>query len=180
MVARMVEADAPVTYAVFPDEGHGFIRTENNRAFGAVMEAFLGQCLGGRYKPITDQIEGSSLEVPVGAERISGLPEALAARTETGLPSTDVVDVDPAILAEYAGSYELTGYGVAVLVELDGGQLSLQVQGQPGATMYPTSNTDFFFKEAPSTVTFFRGDDGRVSHLILYSGGSETRADRVE
>ncbi len=69
---------------------------------------------------------------------------------------------------------------MAVLVELDGNQLSLQVQGQPSATMYPTSDTDFFFKEAPSTVTFFRGDDGRVSHLILYSGGSETKADRVK
>ncbi len=71
------------------------------------MEAFLGQCLGGRYEPITDQIEGSSLEVPVGVEHIPGLAEALAARTETGLPSAEVVDVDPSILSEYAGNYEL-------------------------------------------------------------------------
>jgi dipeptidyl aminopeptidase/acylaminoacyl peptidase len=179
MVARMVEVGAPVTYLVYPDEGHGFLRTENSRSFGSIMDVFLGECLGGRYEPITGQIEGSSLEVPVGAEHIPGLAEALAARTETGLPSHEVAEVDSAILAEYAGNYELAGYGVPVIVEVDGNQIFLQVTGQPQAEMFPTSETDFFFKVAPSTVSFFRGDDGGVSHLILYSGGSETRADRV-
>jgi len=179
VVKKMVEAGAQVTYAVFPDEGHGFLRPANSRAFNAVMEVFLGQCLGGRYEPITDQIEGSSLEVPVGVEHIPGLAEALAARTETGLPSTEVVEVDPAVLEAYAGSYTLAGYGVPVIVEVKDGRIFLQVTGQPQAEMFPTSATDFFFKVAPSTVTFFRGADGAVSHLILYSGGSETRADRV-
>ena len=90
-----------------------------------------------------------------------------------------MADVDPAVLADYAGNYELAGYGVPVIVEVDGDQIFLQVTGQPQAEMFPTSETDFFFKVAPSTVSFFRGENRRVSHLILYSGGSETRADRV-
>ncbi len=31
----------PVTYVLFPDEGHGFARPENNIAFNAVTENFL-------------------------------------------------------------------------------------------------------------------------------------------
>ena len=69
-----------VTYLVYPDEGHGFLRAENNRSFYAITDQFLAKCLGGRAAPITDQLEGSSVLVPVGAARIPGLEQALAHR----------------------------------------------------------------------------------------------------
>jgi dipeptidyl aminopeptidase/acylaminoacyl peptidase len=69
-----------VTYVLFPDEGHGFARPPNTKAFNAVMEGFLGHVLGGRIEPIGDDFEGSSVQVPAGAEAVPGLPEALAAR----------------------------------------------------------------------------------------------------
>ncbi|MBD58669.1 MAG: S9 family peptidase, partial [Citromicrobium sp.] len=47
IVAAMKENDIPVTYVLFPDEGHGFARPENNIAFNAVAENFLATCLGG-------------------------------------------------------------------------------------------------------------------------------------
>jgi dipeptidyl aminopeptidase/acylaminoacyl peptidase len=40
-----------VEYVIFPDEGHGFARPENNRRFNAAVEAFLGKYLGGRVEP---------------------------------------------------------------------------------------------------------------------------------
>jgi hypothetical protein len=69
-----------VTYVVFPDEGHGFKREENSLAFWAVTEAFLSECLGGRYQPIGKDLAGSSIEVPTGAEHVPGLAAALGAR----------------------------------------------------------------------------------------------------
>ena len=39
----MTEKNIPVTYVLYPDEGHGFARPENNIAFNAVTEAFLAQ-----------------------------------------------------------------------------------------------------------------------------------------
>jgi dipeptidyl aminopeptidase/acylaminoacyl peptidase len=179
VVEKMVEARVEVTYAVYPDEGHGFLRTENRMAFNAIMEVFLGQCLGGRYEPITDQIEGASVQVPVGVEHIPGLAEALAARTETGVPEIEIAEVDAEVLATYAGSYKLTNYDVEILVTQEEENIYLQVPGQPKAEMFPSSETDFFFKVAPSTVKFFHNDDGSVSHLILYSQGSGTRANKV-
>ena len=78
IVAAMGANGVPVTYAVFPDEGHGFVRPPNRLAFRALTEAFLGAILGGRVEPIGDDLSGSSITVPVGAELIDGLPEALA------------------------------------------------------------------------------------------------------
>lgn len=85
VVAAMQKAGAQVTYLLYPDEGHGIIRTENNRSFLAISEVFFGQCLGGRYSPLSQQLEGSSVKVPAGIEHIQGLEEALAARRSDGL-----------------------------------------------------------------------------------------------
>jgi dipeptidyl aminopeptidase/acylaminoacyl peptidase len=78
IVAEMGANGIPVTYVVFSDEGHGFVRPPNRLAFRAVTEAFLGAVLGGRHEPIGSDLAGSSIAVPVGAELIDGLPEALA------------------------------------------------------------------------------------------------------
>jgi hypothetical protein len=62
-----------VTYVLFPDEGHGFARPENNIAFNGVVEAFLAKHLGGRVEPVGESLAKSSamvvskgaLELPV-------------------------------------------------------------------------------------------------------------------
>jgi dipeptidyl aminopeptidase/acylaminoacyl peptidase len=73
IVAAMQAKKIPVTYVLFPEEGHGFDRPENNIAFFAVSEAFLAEHLGGRYEPIGSAFEGANFEVPVGADGIPGL-----------------------------------------------------------------------------------------------------------
>src|SRR5690606_21160334 len=78
IVAAMQENGIPVTYILFPDEGHGFARPQNNMAFNAATEEFLATCLGGRAEPVGTDLEGSSITVPVGAELLPGLEAALA------------------------------------------------------------------------------------------------------
>ena len=77
IVNAMQAKNIPVTYVLFPDEGHGFARPANSKAFNAVTEGFLGQCLGGRVEPIGDDFEGSSISVPTGAADVPGLAEAM-------------------------------------------------------------------------------------------------------
>ena len=48
IVEAMTSQSIPVTYVLFPDEGHGFGRPENHIAFMAIAEAFLAGCLGGK------------------------------------------------------------------------------------------------------------------------------------
>jgi dipeptidyl aminopeptidase/acylaminoacyl peptidase len=73
IVEVMQKKNLPVTYVVFPDEGHGFARPENNMAFFAITEAFLSTHLGGRFEPIGDAITPSSADIRAGAEFVPGL-----------------------------------------------------------------------------------------------------------
>jgi dipeptidyl aminopeptidase/acylaminoacyl peptidase len=77
IVSAMQAKELPVTYVLYPDEGHGFGRPENRESFYAIMEVFLAECLGGRSQPFGDAFEGSSTQVPVGAEHVPGLREAM-------------------------------------------------------------------------------------------------------
>lgn len=80
IVSAMQAKKIPVTYVLYPDEGHGFARPENRMSFNAVTEAFLAQHLGGRFEPIGADFKGSSIKVPAGADGVPGVAEAL--RTE--------------------------------------------------------------------------------------------------
>jgi dipeptidyl aminopeptidase/acylaminoacyl peptidase len=73
IVAAMEKANIPVTYVLFPDEGHGFAKPTNNIAFNAVAENFLAPCLGGRAEPIGDALGKSTAQVVTGAEHVKGL-----------------------------------------------------------------------------------------------------------
>ena len=64
-----------VTYVLYPDEGHGFVRPQNNQSFHALAEAFLAQHIGGRYEPIENAFVGSSARLLAGVEHIPGLLE---------------------------------------------------------------------------------------------------------
>ena len=63
IVKAMKAKQIPVTYVLYPDEGHGFARPENNLSFFAVTEAFLAQHIGGRYQEIGDDFKNSSIQI---------------------------------------------------------------------------------------------------------------------
>src|SRR5450830_456393 len=77
IVAEMAAKNIPVTYVLFPDEGHGFARPVNSIAFNAVAENFLGKCLEGRAEAIGGTIKASTAQIKHGAEFAPGLQEAL-------------------------------------------------------------------------------------------------------
>jgi dipeptidyl aminopeptidase/acylaminoacyl peptidase len=83
IVAAMTEKNIPVTYVLYPDEGHGFARPENRLSFNAIVEAFLAQHLGGRFEPIGEDLAGASLEVPTGVNGVPGLGASLESRPKT-------------------------------------------------------------------------------------------------
>lgn len=79
IVASMNQKEIPVTYVLYPDEGHGFRRPENRKSFNAVTEAFLAEHLGGRFQAVDQDFVDASISVPSGADGVPGLSEALAA-----------------------------------------------------------------------------------------------------
>jgi dipeptidyl aminopeptidase/acylaminoacyl peptidase len=62
IVAALRKNNKPVEYIVFPDEGHGFAKPENNRRFNAATEAFLATYLGGRMELATSEESVAAFE----------------------------------------------------------------------------------------------------------------------
>ena len=77
IIAAMRAKDLPVTYVLYPEEGHGFAEPANRIAFYAIAEAFLASHLGGRVEPIGKDFQGANFEVPEGCDVIPGLAAAL-------------------------------------------------------------------------------------------------------
>ncbi len=73
IVTEMEKHGIPVTYALFPDEGHGFAKPTNNIAFNAVAENFLATCLGGRAEPPGETLAASTAQIVTGEEFVKGL-----------------------------------------------------------------------------------------------------------
>ncbi|MDX2174861.1 MAG: S9 family peptidase [Candidatus Sumerlaeia bacterium] len=67
LVAALEQRGIPVLYLLYPDEGHGMVRAENNLSANALIEAFLAKVLGGSFEAPGADFEGSSLQVPSGA-----------------------------------------------------------------------------------------------------------------
>jgi dipeptidyl aminopeptidase/acylaminoacyl peptidase len=73
MVAAMQAGNIPVTYVVYPDEGHGFQKPSNRLSYIAIAEAFLARHLGGAFEAVGRDLDGSSHEIRAGAGALTDL-----------------------------------------------------------------------------------------------------------
>ena len=60
----MEKKGIPVEYVLYPDEEHGFARSENNIDFNSRAEEFLSKRLGGRFEPLKE-IKGATARFPL-------------------------------------------------------------------------------------------------------------------
>jgi dipeptidyl aminopeptidase/acylaminoacyl peptidase len=72
-LAQAIRPRGALTYLVFPDEGRDLVRPQNRLSYLAVLEHFLGDCLGGRVEPVGAAFEGAAIEVYDGAVNVPGL-----------------------------------------------------------------------------------------------------------
>jgi dipeptidyl aminopeptidase/acylaminoacyl peptidase len=84
IVAAARARSLPVTYVLYPDEGHGFSQPANRVSSYAVIEAFLAQHLGSsadgpRFEPFGEDLKGATLQVE-GPQHVPGLESALKAK----------------------------------------------------------------------------------------------------
>jgi dipeptidyl aminopeptidase/acylaminoacyl peptidase len=67
IVNKMKEKHIPVTYVLYHDEGHGFVRQPNRMSSNAIIEQFLAKVLGGRAEPIAkNEFRGANFSVVEG------------------------------------------------------------------------------------------------------------------
>jgi hypothetical protein len=98
------------------------------------------------------------------------------------LPSwPDVATIDPKLLLEYAGVYEISAR-MTVTVTNDAGHLMAEVSGQPKVELFAENATTFFDRtDSPLARTVFERDEsGRVVAQIYRSQGQTLRARKIK
>jgi CubicO group peptidase (beta-lactamase class C family) len=142
------------TFVYYPDLDAGYVVFSNYQGVpgglaNVVADAFFGQYMTAPAQRAT-------------ASRISG------------------ADVPAATLRRYAGKYEMTTLGGLLLtVELQGGQLRLQLPGQPALPLRPTSVTSFEVVGAPAQITFNTAADSAVEGITFQQDGAQHPGKRV-
>jgi CubicO group peptidase (beta-lactamase class C family) len=88
------------------------------------------------------------------------------------------VKVDPKIYDSYAGEYQLAPT-FTITITSESGKLMAQATGQQKFELFPTSETDFYLKVVPATVTFVKDAQGNVTELILTQNGRKTSGKKI-
>ncbi|MGB8536763.1 MAG: serine hydrolase [Acidobacteriaceae bacterium] len=85
------------------------------------------------------------------------------------------VRIDPKILAQYVGTFELRK-GFDLVVTLERGQLMIQATGEGKDPLYAETETKFFPTVVPAEIEFVKDVQGTVTHLVLHRNGHDIKA----
>jgi D-alanyl-D-alanine carboxypeptidase len=122
--------------------------------------------MGSDGRPAAMLLHVDGNDTPERAVRLSDVPA-----------TPETVRVDPAIYDAYVGDYEL-GPNFILTVTRDGTRLITQATGQQTIEIFPLSETEYVPKVMEARITFVKGPDGKVTHLILKQNGREITARR--
>ena len=101
IVAAMQARNIPVTYVVYPDEGHGFQKPPNRLSYIAIAEAFFARHLGGAFEPVGRRSRRLEPRERGGRRYHGGFGRGLTRPTHDGTRSmkANIVAQSPATLA---------------------------------------------------------------------------------
>ncbi len=88
------------------------------------------------------------------------------------------VKVDPKILDDYAGVYELRPQPLVITKE--GDKLMAEGPGQPKAELFAASETEFFLKVVDADITFVRNPQGKVTHSMIRLSSQNIHAEKLK
>jgi CubicO group peptidase (beta-lactamase class C family) len=91
------------------------------------------------------------------------------------------IKLDPSILAEYAGVYEINSDPKFSLdIRLEDGLLVVHSPFRPNYQILPESRSEFFARVISTEFEFLRNDSGQVAHIVLHYEGLKTRGERKQ
>ena len=163
-------------YGLFLDSTRGLRRWQHGGNDVAHSSTFVyypdldaGYVVFSNYQGVPGGIANVVADAFFGQHMAAAPQRATASATAA---ATSGVDVPAATLRRYVGKYEMTTLGgMLVNVELQGGQLRLQVAGQPALPLRPTSTASFEVVGAPAKVTFNAAADGPAEGITFDQGG---------
>jgi len=103
-------------------------------------------------------------------------PELPLAKFKT---ASEAAEFDPEIFDDYVGRYQLAP-GFILSVTREGGRFYVQATGQEMLEVFPESDGRFFATAVEAAINFVRGENGKVSHLVLHQGGVDQKAEWLD
>lgn len=89
------------------------------------------------------------------------------------------IEVDPAILAKYTGTYELAP-GFNFVITFKGDKLRVKLGDQRQLSLFPESKTKFFTKAVDAQLSFVMNNFGQTTSLILHQNDQQTEAKKIK
>ena len=121
------------------------------------------------------QVPSQSPQTAVSTPNPAALRDRL---TEQKLPRREV-PIDPNILDNYVGYYQLGAYKIFTVTR-QSDRLFAQLTGQELLQVYPESPQKFFYTAMPAQISFITDPQGRATGLVLHQNGLENPAMRVD
>ena len=168
-------------FGVFLDSTRGLRRWQHGGNDVAHSSSFVyypdldaGYVVFSNYQGVPGGIAG------VVADAFFGSKMTASSRATAGAGGASGTNVSAQTLRRYAGKYEMTTLGnMQVSVELQSGQLRVQVPGQEALPLRAISQTSFEVVGAPAKITFNAEGDG-PAQSITFSQGGEHPGKRVQ
>ncbi len=153
-----------VTYV---DQGTGIVLLSNSDNFESVAEEIVKKATGDFYSPF---------------HWLGYVPFDPAAQKKTPPPDAVSIQVDPAILAAYAGTYDMQPTAVFHFKFEENRLLIQSLDGQGWAPLSAESETQFFVPgQEGYQFTFIKDGDGAVTGLkLMYLGIEMPMAKKME
>jgi beta-lactamase regulating signal transducer with metallopeptidase domain len=130
--------------------------TGNLRADGKTITGSFKQYSGSTPIVLTRRAPGAAAPYP-------------AAHAVAQAPKPPVVDVDPKVLAAYAGTYTFAP-GLEMTVTVEDGKLFAQITNQAKVELFASSPTDFFWKQVDAKASFAAPTGGQAPYVVLHQG----------
>lgn len=89
------------------------------------------------------------------------------------------VRIAPEILQRYVGDYELAP-GAILSITLQEGQLMAQLTGQAQYPIFPSSETEFYYRVVDAQLSFVVNEKGEVDRLVLHQNGRDIPGPRAK
>jgi CubicO group peptidase (beta-lactamase class C family) len=89
------------------------------------------------------------------------------------------IAVDPKLYDAFVGQYQLSPK-VIMTIKKDGNRLFAELTGQGSAEIFPSSETEYFFKIVDAQITFRRNDKGEVTGLEVTQAGNTLAAPKIK
>jgi len=106
-------------------------------------------------------------------------PIQLPASSRAPLKQHTEVRVRAELLEKYVGRYGEPP-NLILVVRREGDRLSIQENDEPTQDLFAESERDFFSKVADDALTFETDSQGRVTRMVLHTGGRDIPINRID